>query len=153
MTFERRGDVTMDAVDRFLESVLWEKEGHNEEGKATEIFRMKVGKYVYFIIFCLMDWCATDCGNMVVGLSEWDEVNDINPQCASHNVGIRPRRVPQYCVIVWLLGYNVNVMDYNSDTFVHHCFIFSNIDQNINNMGSGFPLTSAQIPPTSGCSD
>ena len=35
----------------------------------------------------------------------------------------------------------------------HHCFIFSNIYQNNDKMGSGFPPTSGLIPPTSGSSD
>ena len=36
----------------------------------------------------------------------------------------------------------------------HYYFIFSNIDQNNNiEIGSGFPPTSGQIPPTSCCSN
>ena len=35
----------------------------------------------------------------------------------------------------------------------HYCFIFSNIHQNDDEIESGFPPTSGQIPPTSGSSD
>ena len=35
----------------------------------------------------------------------------------------------------------------------HYCFIFSNIYQNTDKVGSGFPPTSGQIAPTSGSSD
>ena len=51
-------------------------------------------------------------------------------------------------------------MDYNSYIILmkktsseRHCFIFSNIYQNNDNIGSGFPPTSGQMPPTSGSSD
>ena len=36
---------------------------------------------------------------------------------------------------------------------MYYCFIFANFYQNNNQIWSGFPLISGQIPPTSGCSD
>ena len=38
-------------------------------------------------------------------------------------------------------------------SFEHNCLMFPNISQNSNQIGSGFPPTSDQIPLTSGSSD
>ena len=44
-------------------------------------------------------------------------------------------------------------MPMNKACFGHYCDIFSNIYQNNNKRGAGFPSTSGQIPPTFGYSD
>ena len=41
----------------------------------------------------------------------------------------------------------------NKTSSEHYCFIFSNIYQNNDQIGSGFPPNSGHIPPTSGSFD
>ena len=64
--------------------------------------------------------------------------------------GYTPQAGSTMFVVSGFLGNNFKIMGYNSD---HHCLTMSFIFHNNNDIENGFPLTSGQIPPTSGFSD
>ena len=72
-----------------------------------------------------------------------------------HSIVYRPGGFHHVDILVWFLGYNFSVMDYDSKhikyiltkktSFEHYYSFFSNLYQNKKNFESGFHSTSGQM--------